>query len=100
MITADDIARTCRLARLNPMDDIDRQCSDFDKLLGLLDQINAVSERLEEVEPLTHPIADQTQPLRDDKVTEHDRHTDYQALAPQVGQGVYLVPPVLDDQSE
>jgi aspartyl-tRNA(Asn)/glutamyl-tRNA(Gln) amidotransferase subunit C len=34
--------------------------------------------------------------LRDDKVTERDRHEDYQKVAPAVADGLYLVPRVVE----
>ncbi len=39
---------------------------------------------------------DITLPLRDDAVTEGDRHALYQALAPAVAGGLYLVPRVIE----
>jgi aspartyl-tRNA(Asn)/glutamyl-tRNA(Gln) amidotransferase subunit C len=37
-----------------------------------------------------------TQRLRDDTVTETDRHAAFQAIAPAVENGLYLVPKVIE----
>jgi len=34
--------------------------------------------------------------LRDDRVTEHDQHQLFQSIAPQVEDGLYLVPRVIE----
>jgi aspartyl-tRNA(Asn)/glutamyl-tRNA(Gln) amidotransferase subunit C len=34
--------------------------------------------------------------MRPDEITEHDEHARYQANAPQVEAGLYLVPKVID----
>ena len=47
------------------------------------------------VEPMAHAI-DLTQRLREDAVTEEDRHALYQEGAPQVEAGLYLVPKVIE----
>ena len=47
------------------------------------------------IEPMSH-AQDVTAPLRDDTVTETDRHADYQRVAPAVEDGLYLVPRVIE----
>ena len=48
------------------------------------------------VAPMAHPLPGLTQRLRPDAVTEEDRHELYQASAPQVAAGLYLVPKVIE----
>jgi aspartyl-tRNA(Asn)/glutamyl-tRNA(Gln) amidotransferase subunit C len=48
------------------------------------------------VDPMAHPLPGLTQRLRPDVVTEEDRHELYQASAPQVAAGLYLVPKVIE----
>jgi aspartyl-tRNA(Asn)/glutamyl-tRNA(Gln) amidotransferase subunit C len=48
------------------------------------------------VAPMAHPLAGLTQRLRPDVVTERDDHELYQANAPQVAAGLYLVPKVIE----
>ena len=45
---------------------------------------------------MAHPLPGLTQRLRADAVTEEDRHELYQANAPQVAAGLYLVPKVIE----
>ena len=47
------------------------------------------------VEPLAHPL-EATQRLRADAVTEENRREAYQAIAPAVEDGLYLVPKVIE----
>ena len=47
------------------------------------------------VEPLANPL-DARQRLRQDRVTEGDRRGEFQALAPAVEDGLYLVPRVVE----
>ena len=48
------------------------------------------------VAPMAHPLPGISQRLRADVVTEQDRHEAYQANAPQVAAGLYLVPKVIE----
>jgi aspartyl-tRNA(Asn)/glutamyl-tRNA(Gln) amidotransferase subunit C len=44
---------------------------------------------------MANPL-DATQPLRPDEVTEGDRRAEFQAIAPAVEDGLYLVPRVIE----
>ena len=59
--------------------------------VGQLDRIDTGG-----VAPMAHPLEGLTQRLRPDVVTEQDRHEVYQANAPQVAGGLYLVPKVVE----
>ncbi len=48
------------------------------------------------VAPMAHPLPGLSQRLRTDVATESDRHELYQANAPQVAAGLYLVPKVIE----
>jgi aspartyl-tRNA(Asn)/glutamyl-tRNA(Gln) amidotransferase subunit C len=48
------------------------------------------------IAPMAHPLAGLTQRLRPDVVTEPDCRERYQAIAPQVAAGLYLVPKVIE----
>jgi aspartyl-tRNA(Asn)/glutamyl-tRNA(Gln) amidotransferase subunit C len=48
------------------------------------------------VTPMAHPLPGLAQRLRPDEVTEQDRHEHFQANAPQVEAGLYLVPKVIE----
>jgi aspartyl-tRNA(Asn)/glutamyl-tRNA(Gln) amidotransferase subunit C len=60
-------------------------------LVGQLDRADTAG-----VAPMAHPLPGLTQRLRADVVTEKDRHELYQANAPQVAAGLYLVPKVIE----
>jgi aspartyl-tRNA(Asn)/glutamyl-tRNA(Gln) amidotransferase subunit C len=48
------------------------------------------------VQPMAHPLVGLRQRLRADVVTETDRHELYQANAPSVQAGLYVVPRVIE----
>ena len=60
-------------------------------LVGELDRADTAN-----VAPMAHPLPGLSQRLRPDVVTEQDRHKLYQANAPQVAAGLYLVPKVIE----
>lgn len=97
-----DLSDVKRLARLAQLDLNDNQAaSTLDKLNGifaLVEQLRAVDTS--GVEPLNHPIAayqsEVALRLRDDAVTEPNRRDDYQQVAPETQDGLYLVPKVIE----
>ena len=62
-------------------------------VLGLIAEMQAVDTT--GVEPMSHAL-DVVQRLREDAVTEIDRHAEFQAIAPAVEAGLYLVPKVIE----
>ena len=62
-------------------------------ILALIDQMQSVDT--DAVAPLAHPL-DMTQRLREDDVTESNRRDELQQLAPEVEEGLYLVPKVIE----
>ena len=62
-------------------------------IFGLIDQLGAVDTT--GVEPMAH-AQEATLPLRADLAVEPDLRERYQALAPAVDDGLYLVPKVLE----
>ena len=64
------------------------------KILSFVEQLNGADTA--SVEPMAHPLEGEVQRLRPDRVTEVDQHQKYQANAPQVVAGLYLVPRVLE----
>ena len=93
-LTADDVNKIAYLARLG----IDKQnIESYAKdLSGMLDLMTRMSElNTDNVEPMAHPM-DQVQRLRPDVVTEQNNREKFQAIAPQVEAGLYLVPKVIE----
>ena len=62
-------------------------------IFGLIEEMQAVDTR--GVEPMSH-AQDVVLRLREDAVTEADQHALFQAVAPQVEGGLYLVPKVIE----
>ncbi len=67
---------------------------------GHLNQIFKLIEQMQSVDtegvmPMAHG-QDVVQRLREDRVTETDQHALYQSIAPQVEDGLYLVPKVIE----
>ncbi len=62
-------------------------------IFKLIEQMQSVDT--EGVLPMAH-AQDLVQRLREDRVTETDQHALYQAIAPQVEDGLYLVPKVIE----
>ena len=94
MLSLDEIRRIGDLARLElSTPELAAMQQELGGILQLVDQMSAVDT--EGVEPMSHPQA-ATQRLREDAVTEKDQRADFQAIAPQVEDGLYLVPKVIE----
>ncbi|MDT3718562.1 Asp-tRNA(Asn)/Glu-tRNA(Gln) amidotransferase subunit GatC [Pseudomonas oryzihabitans] len=89
-----DVEKIAHLARLG-LDEADLAATTatLNDILGLVDLMQAVDTA--GVEPLAHPL-EATQRLRADQATESDRRDAYQAIAPAVEAGLYLVPKVIE----
>ena len=93
-LKTDDVREIAHLARLHIDDDaVDRYAEDLSSILELVEQMNQVDSS--GVEPLSNPL-DATQRLRDDEVTETDQRDKFQAIAPDVADGFYRVPKVIE----
>ena len=86
-----DVAHLARLHLLE--DDAERYAGELSAILAFIKQMNAVDTG--GVAPMAHPL-EMTQPLRADMVTEPDRREEYQANAPAVRDGLYIVPRVVE----
>ncbi|MDA8129223.1 MAG: Asp-tRNA(Asn)/Glu-tRNA(Gln) amidotransferase subunit GatC [Betaproteobacteria bacterium] len=93
-LTPDDVKRIARLARIETSDA--EALATQARLNTIFDLIAAMqSVNTDGVAPMAH-AQDVTQRLRDDAVTETDRHAAFQAIAPAVENGLYLVPKVIE----
>jgi aspartyl-tRNA(Asn)/glutamyl-tRNA(Gln) amidotransferase subunit C len=90
----DEIEKIAELARIRIADgqigEITRRITD---ILSMVDQLQAIDT--EGVEPMSSPL-DATQVLRQDEVTQSNSRDAFQAIAPAVESGLYLVPKVID----
>jgi len=94
MLSRDDVLRIAELARIEvPEEGVAALQQSLNGILGLIEQMRAVDTA--GVEPMAHAV-DMTQRLRDDRVTESDQHALFQSSAPQVEDGLYLVPRVIE----
>jgi aspartyl-tRNA(Asn)/glutamyl-tRNA(Gln) amidotransferase subunit C len=90
----EDILGIAHLARLQiEHDEVPKYARELSTILELVEQMNAADTQ--NVEPMAHPL-DETQRLRADEVTESDQHEYFQELAPEVHDGLYLVPRVIE----
>jgi aspartyl-tRNA(Asn)/glutamyl-tRNA(Gln) amidotransferase subunit C len=93
-ISVADVHRIAHLAR------IEIDASEADEVRAKLDAIFAMINELAAIDtvgvvPMAH-AQDVSLPLREDRVTEADRRALYQADAPAVEDGLYLVPKVIE----
>ncbi len=93
-LTADDVKKIAYLARLGiDQQDIGSYTKDLSGMLGLMQQMGETNT--DNVVPMAHPM-DQQQRLRADEITECDNRDNFQAIAPLVEDGLYLVPKVIE----
>jgi aspartyl-tRNA(Asn)/glutamyl-tRNA(Gln) amidotransferase subunit C len=94
MLSLDEIRRIARLARIE-LDGAEAEAlgRDMNDILAMVEQMAAVDTR--GVDPMAHP-QEMAQRLREDRVTEADQRELFQPLAPQVEDGLYLVPKVIE----
>lgn len=94
VIDGDEIARIAHLARLEVHEaGAERTTRELTNILEFVARMNAVNT--DHVIPMAHPL-DANQRLRADQITEIDRRSEFQAGAPAVENGLYLVPKVIE----
>jgi aspartyl-tRNA(Asn)/glutamyl-tRNA(Gln) amidotransferase subunit C len=93
-LSTQDVEKVARLARLamTPAE-IETARSQLSGIFGLIEEMQAVDTK--GIEPMSH-AQDVAQRLREDKVTENNQREAFQAIAPQVEGGLYLVPQVIE----
>jgi len=93
-LKSDDVRSIAHLARLHIEEDsVDDYVADLSSILELVDAMNQVDSR--DVKPLSNPL-DASQRLRADEVTEGDQRDKFQEIAPDVADGLYRVPRVIE----
>ena len=94
-LTRRDVENIAQLARLEITEtELPVYVGSLSAILAFVEQLAAAPTA--DVVPMAHPLEGQVQPLREDRVTESDRHEAYQANAPAVEAGLYLVPKVIE----
>ena len=93
-VTEEDVMKVSRLARLAILEEnVPVYAAKLSGIVDMVEQLNAVDT--EGVEPMSNPL-DSVQRLREDVATESDHREHYQACAPEVEKGLYLVPKVIE----
>jgi aspartyl-tRNA(Asn)/glutamyl-tRNA(Gln) amidotransferase subunit C len=93
-IEQNDIEKIAELARIRISDEeMGEVTARITEILHMVDQLQTVDTR--EVEPMANPL-DAIQYLRPDEVTQSNRRDAFQAIAPAVENGLYLVPKVIE----
>jgi len=93
-LTAADVQRIARLARIAITSaEADDLRAKLDGIFGLIEKMRGVDTT--GIEPMAH-AQDVVLPMREDLVTEADQRALYQAVAPDVQSGLYLVPKVVE----
>ncbi|NOU00128.1 MAG: Asp-tRNA(Asn)/Glu-tRNA(Gln) amidotransferase subunit GatC [Gallionella sp.] len=93
-LTTQDVQKVARLARL-AMDEneIETARAQLSGIFTLIAEMQAVDTS--GIEPMSH-AQDLSQRLRSDVVTEANQREAFQAIAPQIEGGLYLVPQVIE----
>jgi aspartyl-tRNA(Asn)/glutamyl-tRNA(Gln) amidotransferase subunit C len=93
-LSLDDVKRIAHLARIEVTEaEAAEVLGQLTGIFHLIEQMQAVNTG--GVQPMAH-AQDVVLRLRDDEVTEIDQHRLFQSVAPQVEQGLYLVPKVIE----
>lgn len=93
-LSLDDVERIAHLARIEitaaEAADVREKLERIFELIGRMRAVDTAG-----IVPMSH-AQDVVLPLREDRVTDTDRHALYQQGAPAVADGLYLVPKVID----
>ena len=93
-IEQDEIVKIAELARIRIAgEQIDLVTRRITEVLAMVDQLQAVDTA--GVQSMSNPL-DASQRLRPDEVSETNRRDAFQAIAPAVENGLYLVPKVIE----
>jgi len=94
MLSLDQIRAIAELARIDVAPgELAALQQELNAILAMVDEMRAVDTS--GVEPLAHP-QEIHQRMREDAVSEEDRRALFQSSAPQVEDGLYLVPKVIE----
>jgi aspartyl-tRNA(Asn)/glutamyl-tRNA(Gln) amidotransferase subunit C len=93
-ISSDEVRKVAHLARIEvSADQLTTYAAELSTILELVTRLDGADTS--QASPLAHPI-DASQRLRADAVTETDQRRRFQAIAPAVQDGLYLVPKVIE----
>ena len=94
-LTRQDVEKIAHLARLSITEEqMPVYVSSLSSIVDFVAELSGVETG--SVQPMAHPLDGQRQRLRPDEVTETDHRDKYQANAPSVQAGLYVVPRVIE----
>jgi aspartyl-tRNA(Asn)/glutamyl-tRNA(Gln) amidotransferase subunit C len=94
-LTRQDVEKIAHLARLNITEqEMPVYVTSLSSIVNFVDELSRAETGA--VLPMAHPLDGQHQRLRADAVTESDNREKYQANAPAVQAGLYIVPRVIE----
>jgi len=89
-----DVEKIANLARLQIEEqDIPEYAENLSNILDLVNQMQEADTQ--DIQPMAHPL-NAVQRLRADDVTEMNKRDELQAVAPNVEDGLFLVPKVIE----
>lgn len=93
-LSLEEVRKIAHLARLRVQEeDLQAYANSLSSILAFVERMDAVDTH--GVAPMAHPL-DASQRLRADEVKESDQRDIFQAQAPAVEAGLYLVPKVIE----
>lgn len=93
-LTPEQVRQVAQLARLDVQPaQLPHYARQLSNILDMVGQLSGA--RTEDVPPMAHPL-EMVQRLRPDEVTETDQRERFQAIAPAVQDGLYVVPRVIE----
>ncbi|WP_373698820.1 Asp-tRNA(Asn)/Glu-tRNA(Gln) amidotransferase subunit GatC [Neisseria dentiae] len=94
-LTLSDVEKIARLSRLSLTEAEKAQnLKELNDIFSLVEKMQTVDT--DGIEPMAHPHEVALR-LREDQVTETDRAAEYQAVAPEVRNRLYIVPQVIEE---
>jgi aspartyl-tRNA(Asn)/glutamyl-tRNA(Gln) amidotransferase subunit C len=94
-LTREDVEKIAHLARLSITEqEMPVYVTSLSSIVNFVDELSRA--KTGDVLPMAHPLDGQHQRLRADLVSESDHHEKYQANAPSVQGGLYVVPRVIE----
>lgn len=94
-LSLDDVEKIAKLSRLRLTDEEQAQTlQELNDIFTMVEKMQSVNT--DAVEPMAHPHEVALR-LREDRVTESDHAAEYQAVAPEVRNRLYIVPQVIEE---
>ena len=94
-LTLNDVEKIARLSRLYLNDGEKAQTlQELNDIFAMVEKMQSVNT--DGIQPMAHPHEAALR-LREDKITETDRAAEYQSVAPEVRNRLYIVPQVIEE---